>query len=404
MSKIIYILGTQINKIENLTQKQLEIIKKADFFAGFNFSLGMSKELNPNAKYHVMDIYSSLKDENVIDLISQMKTFKTSVLMVSGNPLMFSYSKRIMDKLSKNEYEVLISPSSINYLCQKAKYPMNSVRYISGHNSHNLRKTYNDVLKTLNDNHQIAYFVKNKKDYDSLFNILKNIKVDIVAGFELGTKNEEIFEFKSNTPIDFKKGRWILLLIPQENDFINLFPKNSDLSTKNIPVSREWSRFILLNTLNRKQKHDVIWDLGAGSGATSLFISSFFNRDCLIYAFEKDYDRFESLKLNTNLNPEIEAINKDFIDILDEYESPDIVHLGGGINLEALNKITSKMKKNSLLISSVTTLESLNMILSIENFNFEYDMYTKFSNNKLGEKSAFKGEHVFYCIRGEKND
>ncbi len=401
---MIYIIGTQINKEENLTQKQIEVIKNADFFGGFEFSQSLARKLNSKAVFHVMDIYNSLKEENIVSLIEEMKKYETSVLLVSGNPLMFSYAKKIMDKIDKKDYEILISPSSINYLCEKAKYPMNSIRYISGHNSKNLRNTYNDVLNTLNNDKPIAYFVKNREDYESLFNILKDLKVFVVAGFELGTENEKIYEFFSDDFKNFEKGRWILLLKPKEKNFLKAFPENEELFIKDIPVSRKWSRFLLLNCLNNKDKHEIIWDLGAGSGATSMFISSYFNRDCLIYAFEKENNRFEQLKSNTKLNPEIECINKDFIDEIDNYISPDIVHLGGGINEHSLEKIGKKMKKGSILISSVTTIESLNMILKLNCFEFEYDMFTKFSSNKIGKKSSFKGEHVFYCIRGEKND
>lgn len=401
---MLYIMGTQINCEENFTGRQFEIISQADFFAGFSFSLQTAKKINTTAEFYCMNIYDSLKEENIEHLISVIRKYKNPVIMVSGNPLMFSYTKNITAKLLPEEYEVLVSPSSVDYLAQKTKTTLNGLCYVSGHNSHNLQKTYNEVLFFLNMGRPVAYFVKNREDFSNLSALLGKVKVNIAAGFELGSPQEKVLSFESQNFPDFIHGRWILILQPVQKDFLNSFPKNSDLNCSNIPVSREWTRFLCVNSLNRQDKHDIIWDLGAGSGATSIYISSFYGRNCSVKAIEKDKNRFGHLVENTSLNPEILCINEDFKNILRTLDKPDIVHLGGGIDRESLLLISQYMPKGSVLICSAATQQSLCTVLQSPGYAFEYSMYAKFSSNNISNKDAFKGEYVFYCIRGEKID
>jgi len=98
---MLYIMGTQINCEENFTTRQLDIISKADFFAGFSFSLQIAKKVNPTAEFYCMNIYDSLKEENIDHLVSILRKYKNPVIMVSGNPLMFSYTKNITSKLNQ---------------------------------------------------------------------------------------------------------------------------------------------------------------------------------------------------------------------------------------------------------------------------------------------------------------
>jgi len=404
---MIYFIGTGLNSEENLSQRAVEIIKKADMIIGFKHSLETPRRLNDTCEFRELEIYDSLKPERIDQLLKEMKLRNNSVICVGGSPVFFSYVKKIASRLDKEDFEFVISPSSVEYLAERHKTDLNDLCIVSGHNSHDLVHTRTLTIKLLSTGRKVGYFVKNEDDLRSLLKILAHYKIKIHAGFELGTSKEKILEINPNENFDYVHGRWILLLIPEDSfETPSPFPKNEQLETKNIPVSREWSRSLVIHEMELESA-DIVWDLGAGSGATSIWISGILASNSKkssgrVYAVEKDENRFEKLCKNTKKYPNIIPVGGDYSQIIETLPKPDRILFGGGIDQDRLEKVFSLLPSGTKFVSPLTTVDSVVTLKKMKGIEVSCEMYTKSCSRELGDKTAFVGEHVFYLMKGEK--
>ncbi len=404
---MIYFIGTGLNLEENFSGKSLEIIKKSDLIIGFRHSLRIPKLINTHCEFVELEIFDSLKPERIDELIGKMKLKDNCAVCVGGSPLFFSYSRKITSKLDEKDYEVVTSPSSIEYLAEKLRTDLNDLSILSGHNSHDLVGTRNTAVKLLSMGRKIGYFVKNEEDMVSLLDILSFHDVSIKAGFELGSDREAVININPGGIFRYEHGRWILLITPGDGfKPLKIFPKNEKLKTDNIPVSREWSRALAVHELEPESSR-VIWDIGAGSGATSIWISSLIGTDFTdgkgrIYAIEKDRNRYELLCENIGGYPNIIPVSGDYADIVQNLPTPDGLLIGGGIDEYRIEKLFSVIPSGTKFVSALTTMESVAIIKKIKGIETSCDMYSKSCSRELGSKTAFVGEHVFFLLKGEK--
>lgn len=401
---MIYLLGTGLNDEKDISIKAAEILKKAKLIVGFKHSLDIPKKLGCTAEYEELDIYTSLKSKKIDELIIRMKEKKDAVVCVGGSPLIFSYARKIAQKLEKKEYEYVCAPSSIEYLSERTGVVLNNLSIVSGHNSSDLTETRAICLELLKLGRRVGYYVKNKEDIDKLLKMLlintQAPEVRIYAGFELGTEREKTIEIDVFDLFEYEHGRWILLIVPGENtNGSPKFPRNNELKTKNIPVSREWSRSLVAHSLNIKQG-DIIWDLGAGSGATSIWLASLTGCHGKVHAVELKIDRVEKLTENTQSYPNIVISYGNYCEIVKELPKPDKVHIGGGFYENELTKLFDLLPSGTPFTCALATIDSIVLMKKIKNIDYDCEMYTRSCSRILGGKTAFVGEHVFYLFKG----
>ena len=401
---MIYLLGTGLNNINDISIKATNILKKAELIVGFKHSLDIPKALNCTGEIEELDIYSSLKPDKIDKLIKQMKEKKDAVVVVGGSPLIFSYARKIALKLKKGEFEYVCAPSSIEYLSEKAGVELNKLAIVSGHNSVDLVQTRSTCLSLLKMGRRVGYYVKNEADIKALFRMLlvavKGFNVKIHAGYELGTSKEKVIEIDDFENFIYEHGRWILLLVPDEDNVLPPeFPRNENLDTEGIPVSREWSRSLVTHALHIRPG-EIVWDLGAGSGATTIWLSSLTGCRGKVYGIEKSLDRFEKCCSNTSSYPNIICYHGDFNKVLNEVPIPDVVHIGGGFDTKGLENLFNKLPCGTRFACALATIDSVIMLKKIKNIDYGCEMFTRSCSRELGDKTAFVGEHVFYLFKG----
>lgn len=403
---MIYLLGTGLNCIDDLSNKAINILKQADLIVGFKHSLTIPRQLQCRGEIEEMDIYSSLKDEKIEELIETMKKKENAVVCVGGSPIIFSYTRKIAEKLQPDLFQYIHSSSSIEYLSEKHGVELNDLSLVSGHNSNDLLKSHAVCLQLIKMGRKIGYFVKNEDDLMSLLVLLfrqsDSFGLTIYAGYELGTDEEKIFVIDDLNTFDYTHGRWILLIVPNRQRTENIqFPKNNQLCTSGIPVSREWSRSLITHSLDI-QPSEMIWDLGAGSGASSIWLASLTGCFGKVYAVEKDEVRYDLLVKNTSLHPNIIPCLGDFHHIVNQLPSPDCVHIGGGFSTERLQSLFKLLPTGTRFACALATVDSFVALKQVKDISYDCEMYTRSTSRNLGGKTAFVGEHVFYLFKGVK--
>jgi len=397
---MIFIVGTGIGDLKDLSCKVIDILESAEFIAGFEHSFSILKGLSLRAQLCELDIRKALKEDSIAKLVSRLRSYRTSVLLVSGNPLLFSYARKIMQRLYVGEFEVIPAVSSVVYLASRLGVDVNDICMVSGHNSHDLISSHAKVLFLLQEGCVVGYFVKNEDDYKGLLSVLAKRNVRVYMGFELGTSEEFVYSFRPSEGNPGYLGGRCVLIIKAEDLALNPFPCNRNLGFEGIPISREWSRSLVVHALD-PQKGDVVWDVGAGSGATSIWLSSLVGWSGKVYAVEKVKQRFDMLRENVFPYPNIIPVFGDICEVLQKLPLPKAVHIGGGITKDMLWGIFSKCGKGTRFVAAITTVDSLVEFSSLlDKISFEVEMYARFSSKSLGVKRGFVGEHVLYLLRG----
>jgi len=229
---------------------------------------------------------------------------------------------------------------------------------------------------------------------------LSNFDVTITAGFELGTAGEVIHVFSPSDDTPPYEGRRCVLIVRGRGFCLSKFPGNEELEFDGIPISRWWSRSLVVHALN-PVRGEIIWDLGAGSGATSIWISSLVGSSGRVYAVERVKARYELLERNVFAYPNIVPILGDVLEVLGLLPLPDAIHIGGGMQKEILRKIFSECSGDTRFASAIATVDSLGEFSAITDIiSFDVEMYMRFSSRLLGKKRAFVGEHVLYVLKG----
>jgi precorrin-6Y C5,15-methyltransferase (decarboxylating) len=107
-------------------------------------------------------------------------------------------------------------------------------------------------------------------------------------------------------------------------------------------------------------RHATLWDVGAGCGSIAIEWMRM-DKTMKAIAFEHQAKRIELIKQNRkHLGvPLLKVVEGDALEMIEAYDSPDAIFIGGGITLEGLFEACfEKLKQGGTLVANVVTAES----------------------------------------------
>jgi precorrin-6Y C5,15-methyltransferase (decarboxylating) len=140
--------------------------------------------------------------------------------------------------------------------------------------------------------------------------------------------------------------------------------KNRPVTTNLVPMTKQFVRSSILSLINAKDS-EVIWDIGAGTGAVTVDIAR--SARCAVYAVEKNNDACLAERLNCK---KAGIVNVEFVcghapESLSNLPAPDAVFAGGADGcLSSILKTVFRMNKNARVVVSAVTPETLAEALS----------------------------------------
>ncbi|WP_126993281.1 precorrin-6Y C5,15-methyltransferase (decarboxylating) subunit CbiT [Thermosipho globiformans] len=134
---------------------------------------------------------------------------------------------------------------------------------------------------------------------------------------------------------------------------------------ENTPITKSEIRAIVYSKLNLNKK-DILWDIGAGSGAVSIEASFLCKK---VFAIEKNLERVKTINENikrTNAK-NIDVIFGEAPQVLETLSSPTKVFIGGSEDktLEILTAVERRILNGGIIVATSITLETL---YTIDNF------------------------------------
>ena len=384
---MINIIGIGLEDIKELNSKLLNIIQNCSILAGSD------RLLKKFPNYQGKKVIFNKLSQNIEDLKIYYHNGKDITILATGDPLFFGIGRLLLQHFSGEDLDFYPHLSSIQLAFNKLKIPWQDANIITLHGRDLeqliplLKKGKNKIFiltDTINNPSAIAslYLSLNLPSYYNFY-ICENLGSDIekISSFCNQEEINNLTQLKQNF-----SSLNVVILIRQEL-------KQKEINLKNLPLigindenflsfsdrpgllTKKEIRLNILGQLHL-QPHQIIWDIGAGTGSVSIEIARL-TPTASIYAIEKTAIGISLIQQNSqrfqvyNIIP----INGEAPAILSELPNPDSIFIGGsGGNLEEILEFCcKKLKINGILVLALTTLEHFYQSLNyLKENNFEF--------------------------------
>jgi len=359
----VHIIGISPQGISCLDDDTRKIIESAEMlFGGEKLLL-----LFPGLKCEKIAIKHNL--DEISDLIKSNLGKKRIAVLASGDPSCFGIARFIIGHLGKDAVEIIPAVSSMQLAFARIKENWDNAAIVSVHS-----RPVEDIIETIRRSKKTGIFTDTKNMPDSIARVLLDRGIDGYTAYvcqDLGNKSEKIFrtDLKGLTEMRFSYPN-ILILIKNEDSKKASIPGQSigipdkeffSRSSQEGFITKQEVRAVSLAKL-RIADGDVIWDIGAGTGAVSIE-ASFLCGSGRVYAVEKNPGDAEIIRKNVDKFQAsgVEIVGASAPDNLDTLPEPDAVFIGGsgGRIKEILEYCGKRLKKGGRIVINIVALENL---------------------------------------------
>ncbi len=375
------------------------IIEKAELLLGGSRHLSMFEHL----KCEKMVLGKNLKD--ILKHLPD-KYKKNIVVIASGDPLFFGIGTTLLSIFDKNCVEFYPYLNSIQYLCNKVKVAYEDVVNLSVHGKE-IEK--NKILHAIATNSKISILTDKTNNITQLINIIKELTMfplTLYIGQMLGTSDENIIITDINSLPEIEPSQLDTMLIVNEKPIWNYSIGIEDSLFKHEKglITKKEIRVISLSYLNLK-KNSVVWDIGAGSGSVSIE-ASFLAPEGEIYAIEKNFKRIKNIEENIKKfhRYNITTVTGEASFVLSKLPVASRVFIGGnsGGILRILNQLKKVLKKNSIVVINLVSVDKLGEVISFckdNSLDFQSSMVQASRLTSIAENYYYKGSNSVYIFK-----
>ncbi len=332
--------------------------------------------------------------EKAIDISMVLKDIKATLreilkkddatVLVSGDPLFFSIGEKLVEEFKNCTVVPEISYMQIAF--SRIKKPWKDALFLSLHG-----RDIKNILTALSQEKRFVFVFTDKKNNPReiakflVHNDVKDLKFYVFE--KLNRKDERIVECSIEKASKEDFGQPNCLIIEKEKTYPD--PLQDELYQKKKGIfTKSHIRSLLLSLIGLKRKK-IVWDVGAGSGAVSIFLSKFSH---LVYAIEKNEDNLDIIKENRrrfgawNVIP----IKAEAPGIFQQLDKPEVIFVGTGAKNNVIEKAYEMLSPSGTLVATAVTPESIENFFRLKRkFKGELiSVHTTFYKNKLPDVRA----------------
>lgn len=296
---------------------------------------------------------------------SLLKEDKDIALVVSGDPLMYSLYKTILnDPVSRGwDMEILPGIGSLQMLGAALGETMEDARIVSVHGR---SKTLGSIALTVTENPKVFFLCSKDQGPAWLSRIMLDFgltDVTVSAGANLSYEDEMVI---SGSPAQMAEKEFPALCVAMIK---NPAPKavtrpcflsDSDFERDKTPMTKEEIRVLILHKM-KLHADDIVWDIGAGTGSVSV--------ECArqapfgeVHAVERSEKAIELIRKNKEKYSvdHLHIYHGDAAEEVKKLPVPDKVFIGGsGGKLEEIMEVIASFDKKVQVTVSAVTLETI---------------------------------------------
>ncbi|MCX7715579.1 MAG: precorrin-6y C5,15-methyltransferase (decarboxylating) subunit CbiE [Clostridia bacterium] len=389
MNEII-VIGGGSGVFEYILPAAQNAIASADYvIAGKRFA-----KFIPEHKWYPFD-----KMDSVSSLIEKLILKGSVAVVVSGDPLMYSFYRIIKEKFKDINIKVIPGVGSLQLIGAKFGITMENAKVLSLHG----RKVEDGkIVMTVYENETVFFLCsrENNPSYISTLMLQYGLEhVAVYVGANL-TYNDEILD--CGTPKQIRERNYpdlCVVIVKNEKPEPcrrKPFLKDSDFIRNKVPMTKGEIRAIVLSKL-QISACSTVWDIGAGTGSISVEVS----RQCpfgKIYAVEKSEAAIDVLEKNKakfycdNLN----IVRGSALSCIRTLPVPHAVFIGGSDGeLEGIFEYIKSLDREINIVMTAVTIETQNKAYEIMKDMPEFDIVQISINRgkKIGGYMMFEGNN-----------
>lgn len=322
-----------------------------------------------------------------------LKEDRDVALVVSGDPLMYSLYKTIINDPISEGWEINILPGigSMQMLGAAFGETMEDAKLVSVHGR---AKTSGSIALTVTE-HPKVFFLCSKEQGPAWFSRIMMdyglTDVTVYAGSNLSYEDEWLV---SGSPAEMAELDYPSLCVamiknPNPREVLRpCFLRDADFERGKTPMTKEEIRVLILHKM-RICPDDVIWDIGAGTGSISI--------ECArqapfgeVHAVERYEDAVALIGKNKEKfgTDNLKIYHGNAADLVSELPTPSKVFIGGsgGKLKEIVDVIREKHKNISVTVTAVTieTIAEAGEILGAYDPDYDVIQATIGRGRKIG--------------------
>lgn len=357
MTKPVAVIGVGVEGAAGLSQALLERIARADQLWGSQRLLGLfphvaaeKREIKKNVAHHLRQLVQRPPEAQV-------------VILASGDPGFFGIGATLLTILPPDEVLLFPQPTTLQAAFARLKIPWSEAAFTSAH-----ARRISEVIGAVRRYAQVGILTDPRQNPGWVAEKLIAAGVPDCTAYvlqNLGAEKEKIVQTRL---VDLPGGKFAdlnVLVLIQDPDwkpvpsFINR-PDEAYVHVRGMITKRD-VRAVSISRLAVRE-NDMVWDIGAGSGAVSIELAELAWRG-RVYAVEKDNTCLNCIR--TNLErfgcQNVEIVAAAAPEGLIGLPEPDAVFIGGsgGKLEEILLHIESVTRKTCRVIANFTLLENL---------------------------------------------
>jgi len=410
----VYIVGIGDDGKKSLSTSVIEIVESAEILFGGERHLSFF----PDVPAQKITVKSNLSD--VVNIISENLGKRRMVVLASGDPLFYGIAKYLMSRIPKEHFHVIPNVSSMQLAFARVKESWDDAALTSVH-----AKPIENLLGVVENAKKVGIFTDNKNTPSKIAEFL--LKHGL-SGFKayvcenLGGKDERVTEarLEDMVKMEFSPLNVVILIKNdvEDKEFSKTFPRTWTIGIpdeeffQRIPqkglITKAEVRVISISKM-KINSHDVIWDIGAGSGSVSIE-AALIARSGTVYAIERNLEDIDNIKKNINKFgvKNVKVIHGVAPDCLDEIKDhPDSVFIGGssGNMKEIIVRCAKRLKPYGKIVINAVTIESLYEAtegLKECNFNYDITLLNVARSKDIIGLTRLEALNPIFVISGEK--
>jgi len=393
---------------DDLTPAHLRLIEAADLLVGGRRHLSSFKDRVPETHEVTADL------KGLVALIKNRWSKDRIVVLASGDPLYYGIGAYLVRSLGRDQVRIHPNITSVAAAFARLGEPWQDVRVVSLHG----RRLEDQLEQTLQTADCLAVFTDPTASPQWLGGFLQRCRItDIRIGvFErMGSADERISWHtpKSIAAEHFDTPNMVVLKKPMHTKRafppLHLGMPEAAFDHQGGLITKTEIRAVSLARL-RLMPQQVLWDLGAGSGAVSIE-ASLLMPGGQIWAVEKHPDRIAQILANRDRFgvPHMEVVQAVLPKGLSRLPDPDRVFIGGGgRNLtETVAVVCRRLAKNGVVVVNTVLMDSLHdtvRCLRDQGLTTDVVQVQVSRSQPLGDSDRMQAMNPVWVIQGFRND
>lgn len=366
MSKL-HVIGISNDGITGLTSHSQQLLRSVDVILGEEDVLRLVPELKAER------IVLGTTPAEMVESVSQLlESEKTGVILAVGDPLFYGVARYLCDRLGKDRFEVHPHVSSMQLAFARIKESWEEA-YLVSLATHR----FEEVVDRIRVAETVGLFTTEEESPPRIARHLQANGIDYFTAFvceNLGAPDERVTQgdLQEIEQLDFAPlNVMILKRLPDRPDrrsqsgkFLR-FGNPDEIFEQSRPKSGLLTQSEVRSLALAQMElypGDVVWDVGAGSGAVALEAARL-TEPGMVYAIEKDVVDHQLIQTNAETFGvrNLRAILGTAPAVFPDLPAPDSIFIGGtGREMTLLlEEAFGRLRTGGRLVTHVATLETL---------------------------------------------